>query len=247
MRCPACQARNPETADWCSQCYASLRPPEPPPPPPASAPPASPERAPEPATVPSPAGGEATPDGRERAVSDPDAVGYVSRDGRFRRTEEGLDWRCPVCDEWSPIERTTCVTCGAPFAADTDRGPEPGERMTETGALLASAALPGLGHILMGRAGGGTARAILYVTWLIGGLLLVGAAARAAQPILPAIPLLLGALIVWSATLLDAVNLHRGRPQELLKPRTLLWLTVGVMGATMFSFAGAAFTVTAGS
>lgn len=244
MRCPACQAHNPDSAEWCTQCYGSLRAPEPAPPAaapattPATASPADPPATASPATGPGPA------EDTSPASGDPSAVGYVSEDGRFRRTEEGLDWRCHVCDAWNPIERTTCSTCSAPFAAETTSGPEPGELVDESVALLAAALLPGLGHILMKRTGVGIARALLYVTWLVGGLLLLFSAARAGQSALPSAPLLLGAVALWAATLLDTITLHRGTGQELLQPRVLLWLTVGVMGATMLAFAAATFTVT---
>jgi hypothetical protein len=245
VRCPACTAHNPDSADWCGQCLAPLRTT-----PPAEEPaPAAPAAAPTdtvaaPAARTSGAIADGTPDRTSGAVAPDLATG---RDRRFRRTEEGVDWRCAVCDAWTPMERTTCAVCGAPFVVDAaDRGPAPGERLSETAALLTSALLPGLGHGLMGRAGAGTARAILYLTWLVGGLVLLFSAVGAGQSALPAVPLLAGAVGLWLATMADALALQRGSDTELLRPRVLLWVTVGVMGLTMLTFAAAAFSMTSG-
>jgi len=95
--------------------------------------------------------------------------------------------------------------------------------------VVASALLPGLGHLIAGRTGSGAARAVLAVLWLVGGIALVvvadGAVAR-----LPGVVLLAGAVSVWAATLADAAELARGGVRELLAVRTLLWLVVVVTG-----------------
>lgn len=250
MRCPACGARNPETAAWCSQCFATL---------------GEPGTAPEPAEEPGPALAPSADTGAPTGATGPregatsaqqrstgsvgattavDRGGAVGGDHRFRTTDEGIDWRCEVCDGWSPIERTTCATCGAPFARAVDAGgPEPSELLSENAALVASVALPGLGHYLMGRRGQGVARAAVFLTWFVGGLVLLASALGASASILPAVPLLAGALVVWLASVADALTVHRGRGQELLRPRVLLWLTVVVIGATMLSFAAAALSL----
>lgn len=250
MRCPACGARNPETAAWCSQCFTTL-----------GEPGTAPEHAEESDPAPAPSAateaptGAARPDGATTTAQQPstDAAGATTAvgradtaggDHRFRTTDEGIDWRCEVCDGWSPIERTTCATCGAPFARAVDAGgPEPSELLSENGALVASIALPGLGHYLMGRRGQGVARAAVFLTWFVGGLVLLASALGASASILPAVPLLAGALVVWLASVADALTVHRGRGQELLRPRVLLWLTVVVIGATMLSFAAAALSL----
>lgn len=246
MRCPACGARNPDTAEWCSQCYTTLTEPEPAPDP---APGPGPEPDPPPpdasrsGAVPSPARGAATT-GTAGAGATAGGGGVVGTSERFRQTDEGIDWRCEVCDSWSPIERTTCATCGAAFARAVDAaGPEPSELVSENAALVASIAMPGLGHYLMGRRGQGVARMGVFLTWFVGGLVLLASALGAGASILPAVPLLAGAVIVWLASVADALTLHRGRGQELLRPRVLLWLTVVVIGATMLSFAAAAMSL----
>jgi len=235
VRCPTCQALNPESAEWCSQCYASLRPPEP-------VEVAPPE--PAPAEV-APTAGAPDSQVADSQVDGSQVVGYVSDDGRFRRTEDGLDWRCEVCDSWNPIERTTCATCGEGFGRSiAEPAPDPAAAVDRSVALLTSAALPGWGHYLMGRKAQGIARGALFITWFVGGVLLLGSALRADQSITPALPLLLGAVLLWGLTMLDVVTVHTGRGRELLQPRTLLWLTVSVIGMTVLSFTAAALSVT---
>lgn len=218
MRCPACGARNAGSADWCSLCYAPLRT-EPPVAPPPEAP------APDTPTTGAP-------------------TGTTSRDGRFRRTEEGLDWRCAACETWNPIERQTCVSCSAPFT----RAFAPEEAQTppdvsEPVAVGTSLLLPGVGHVLLGRSAAGALRIILYVTWLIGGLVLLRAAAGSGQPVLPAVPLLVGALVVLVASVVETQRTVTGDETVLLTPRVTLWLVVAVLGALMLSFFAATMAV----
>lgn len=104
---------------------------------------------------------------------------------------------------------------------------------------MVSAILPGLAHLLMGRAATAFARAVLYLVWLIGGAALLRAALSSDQPVLPALPLLAGALVVWVATLSDSLVVARGFGTELLRPRVFLWLVVAVLGSVMAAFVAA--------
>jgi hypothetical protein len=254
MRCPSCGARNREGADWCTQCYEPM-------PADGAAPAAS---GPDPAasgSAPAASGPPPAPPVEEVAVP---TGGYSPReellhaaeaatreveptqtsDPRFRRTSEGLDWRCEVCESWNPIEVLRCRSCGQPFARTVgDEEPEPSSYVSESTALVASMLLPGLGHVLMKRTATGVGRAILYSTWVVGGALLLVSAIGAGQAALPAIPLLLGALIIWAGSLYDTLHLHRGSGTELLRPRILLWLAVVVIGMLLLSFLGSALTV----
>lgn len=229
MRCPACGARNAETADWCSLCYAALRVE----PPVAEPPVADPARAEPSATGPA----VAAPGGPEPATS---------RDGRFRRTEEGLDWRCDACETWNPIERQTCVTCSEPFTRTlAPEAPATVPPVSETRAVGASILLPGAGHVLLGRSAAGALRIILYVTWAVGGVVLLRAAAGSGQGILPAVPLLLGALVVLVASVIEVQRTVSGDDTVLLTPRVTLWLVVAVLGGLMVSFLAATMAVQA--
>jgi TM2 domain-containing membrane protein YozV len=208
MRCPACGATNPDQAPWCGQCYHDLR--EPTPPAAGPAPPAG-----EPGAPPVP------------PATDPSVSG-------FRRVGDRVEWTCVRCGTSNDIDELHCGVCGAPISAryeEPEREPEPREWTT---ALALSAVIPGAGHIALGRHGTGIARALLFATWLVGGVVLAGAGGAAA-----AAPLYLGAAVLWAGSLLDLHLLRRGA-RELLAGRTLLWLVVGVLvltGVGMFAAA----------
>lgn len=234
MRCPACGAHNTDRAEWCGQCYAPLR--ETP------APVHEPTREPvDDATAPP----EPSEPARDRVSPEP-ASTVVGTDARFRHTDEGIDWRCARCEHWNPIERRTCSTCGAAFTETMDAaedGDGAGARFGESIVTVATGALPGLGHILLGATIDGAARLVTYVLWLAGGVLMLVEAIDTGGPVLPSLPLLLGAAVVWIASLVDVVNLARGRQQQVLRPRVLLWLVVVVVGGLMLSFLASASRV----
>jgi hypothetical protein len=209
VRCPACGARNSDHADWCTQCYADLRGPVP---------------AAETELEPAPPGGVATPDLRGRGGRHPDAT---ARD--VRTVDGGVEWRCATCGGWTPLGAPRCGTCDAPRQGFGDSTPPPAVDRGARGRLvLASALLPGLGHLLTGRTGTGAARLILAVSWLLGAV----AVLRSAGQVLPAAPLLLGVAVIWAGSLRDVLALVDGGP-ELLTSRVLLWLTAGVILALL--------------
>lgn len=219
MRCPACGARNSGGAGWCTQCYAPLGD--------ATAPPPV-----EVATGPRP---DPAPEGPASATS------ASARD--VRTVGDEVEWRCARCRDWSPLLAEACRTCGGPrtgFGGPVNR---PAAGPTDRGrAVAASVLLPGLGHLLAGRAGTGIARLLLGLSWLVGGVA-IAAGADGGGRALPAIPLLLGAVIVWAASIRDAAVLGTG--DELLRPRVLAGLTVAVVG-TLLLAAVAATTAGAG-
>lgn len=249
IRCPECGARNSSGAQWCTQCYTSLAAPAafaqdpepgasdtgvpaapdasptgspPPPPPPPGAQPADDDGLLPP---PPPEPGQATP------VSEPRML--RSGDGRFRETDEGLEWVCGVCSEWNPIERVTCTVCSTPFGRSLG-SEEPVERPDVPPAVLtvASLVLPGAGHWLLEMRGAAVLRAVLGIVWGAGGLTLFLQARASGQSFLPAIPLLLGWAVVAAGSANDAVVEGGGGGTRVLTGRFLLWLTLGVVGGT---------------
>ncbi len=241
MRCPACGAHNPDSAEWCTQCFAALT----------QGPPG--ETQPEPAIG---VVGQREP-GAQPIEDDPGALvdtaadadreraedggSVTTADSRFRRTSEGIDWQCEVCEVWNPIERTTCKSCHQPFARTVADAPSaPTRQVSESTALLTSALVPGTGHILLGRTASGVARAVMFIIWLAGGLVLLREASASQQSILPAVPLLAGALVLWLATTVDVLALVQGSRTEILRPRVFLWLAIGVLGLVMVSFLASA-------
>jgi hypothetical protein len=224
MRCPTCGATNRPDAGWCTQCYTRFGT-------------AADER---------PDSEEPTPSGERPAADHAGTAGAAppadeSRSGRGVRERDGeVEWRCSSCGGWTPFGSAACATCGAPpqgLLPDEGRRADPVRR--DRPVVAASALLPGLGHMLAGRVAAGVARAILALLWLVGGVtILVGATGAVAR--LPGVVLLLGAAALWAGTLVDAAELARGGTQELLSPRALLWLVVGVTGLLLVALAGAA-------
>lgn len=203
MRCPACGARNRPDAAWCTQCY-------------------------EPTTAEARRTGVAA---GERGVPAADAPPAATRDvgdgdvrDRDVRDRDGeVEWRCGACGTWSPLLAPTCAGCGTPR---TGFGEAPPRRDVHVGAgavLVASGLLPGLGHVLAGRLGTGLARALLFVLWAAGGLVLLRGTGGAAGGTV----LVLGALVVWAASLVDVTRLDTAHP-PLLGPRRLGMLVLVV-------------------
>lgn len=223
IRCPSCGARNHPDAAWCTQCYVRL---DEPPPPPATPPPP-------PATPPPPAPGVPAHPDAARTSGDGAPDGELrSGEGRFRQADDGLEWRCEVCQEWNPIERVTCRVCSTPFGRspgdDTRPRPDVAPGLLVGGSLV----LPGLGHWLLELRGAAVLRLLLALVWGIGGITLFLNARASGQSFLPAVPLLLGWAIVAAGSANDAYVEGGGTGQVVLSGRTLLWVTTGVVGGT---------------
>lgn len=142
MRCAGCGQRNPDTADWCGRCYASLRAVEP-------------AREPQPApAVPAKA---AVPDGLRRR----DGALEWECPGCGRWTAvESLD--CSACGVTIAVQGE-----GGDPAAIARRLSQPW-----VAVLALTAVVPGAGHIGLGRYGPGLARALLFAAWVVGGVAL---------------------------------------------------------------------------
>lgn len=213
IRCANCSATNPDSAPWCGQCYTSFSAPTP----------ARDER-----PLPSPEPAAATATGPATTVRE---------SGGFRRADDDrLEWECVNCGTYNPLDLTACEVCGTSFGARFEdasqaRGPADYAR-----ARRSSAVLPGLGHLQLGLAGSGLARILLFVIWAAGAIALALSGARG---IIAALPLLIGAISVYGASLLDLDRLRTGKP-ELLAGRALLWLVVGVtLGTLLLVFVSA--------
>lgn len=208
IRCPSCGASNPEAAAWCNQCYVT----------PAES---------------RPAQGPLDLDAEDSTTLDATLDATFEERPAFRRTEAGFEWACPRCGTYTSLDVYTCVECGTPITELTEAPPAQPAATNWQVAFLFSAALPGAGHMAMGRVGQGLARAVLYVLWLVSGLL-----ALAGGGALAAVPLLLGAAALWVTGLVDLQQLRQGGT-EVLTGRVLLWLVVGVIGLTLLSLFGA--------
>lgn len=198
MRCPACGATNPDTAAWCGQCYHRF----------------DAEPVDEKPTLPPPSANGDTPRPLER----------VPTEG-FRRHGDEVQWQCPRCEHYNAIELQRCEVCATPFV-ERFRDDEPPAPRNWTAALALTAFAPGAGHLSIGRYGSGTARLLLFVTWMLGAFLLL--TSGGGQGLIVAMPLLLGSAVVWGVSLIDIYRLQHG-DAELLVGRRVLWLVVGVL------------------
>src|SRR5688572_17351873 len=106
MQCPHCGATNPDSAQWCGQCYRRFDE--------AAATPTTPNGQPAEAVpvtethdvvaldVPAAPATRATPPLQ-------DAAGAIRREG------DRIEWSCPQCEHINPIELPNCEVCGAAF------------------------------------------------------------------------------------------------------------------------------------
>jgi hypothetical protein len=222
MRCPDCGARNADAAAWCTQCYQRLEGPSA-----ASAEVGAGERR---------ASREASsePDDPAAVPTPPPipAAARAAEERDIRVDGDQVEWRCARCAGWTPLEQPSCAACGSARVGFTPTGAAAAPAIVPTGAapLVASALLPGLGHLLVGLPGSGVARVLLWLLWAGGaGLTLVSVGVTST-----ALVLTLAATALWAITLQDLSRLADGRPQ-LLTGRVLAWSVVGVTAALVLS------------
>lgn len=177
MRCPTCGALNPAGAAWCGQCLTRFD------------------------------GGEVagtSPTPEPVIPARPEGPGRDAQARDVRTVAGEVEWRCRACDGWNPLLDPACTTCGTArggFGTPTAVAPT---TTSLRALLLASAVWPGAGHVLAGRRGSGTARALLWALWA-GGAWSLGPATGASRA--PSLVLASGALLLWVATLRDTAVL----------------------------------------
>lgn len=154
QRCSACGGLNPPQAQWCGQCLARFEQSSPPPPPVAETPAADhvSDGLPDPDLV--------AP--KPRAVS----PGTQPAQGvPFEVTDQGITWKCSICDAVNPLEHSTCEVCSAPFAK-TVLPEEVKPARDPNMAAMVSLFMPGAGHAYLGLWGQAIARAVVSL-WVI--------------------------------------------------------------------------------
>jgi hypothetical protein len=209
-RCPNCGALVSEDAEWCGQCFTSLREPEPPP---VAAP-----------TAPAAEAADAT--GAAPSADAPETA----------RSEEpvGAFWPCPVCGTRNPVVLEACEVCGTPFAAvmrgDTRRDADP------DAAFRRSLLFPGLGHAMLGYPLDGFARGAVFALAVLVAILLPLSVPTTALTILAVVLSVAAAagIYVLSAAEVGRLAQRRGL---LIESRFLLWGAVGLMMVTVGAIA----------
>jgi hypothetical protein len=132
-RCPSCNALVSADAEWCGQCFASLR--------------TTPT--PEPVTT-------AVP-----PVARPQE-GTEEGGPRQREKPASLTWPCPTCGSLNDIALDLCSVCGTSFG-QLLREERASPTISPRDAFLWSLTFPGVGHAKAGRAPDGIARGTLFV------------------------------------------------------------------------------------
>lgn len=203
-RCPHCGALVSETADWCTQCFQSLRKDAGQP----QAAPAEPE--PEPVTTETLVGGRKDPEG----------------DGAEGPKKEPL-WACPACQSENDLDMTLCPVCGTPFARLFD-DPAENPRIAPDKAALYGL-LPGYGHLRCGKSGDAVARMVFAAGCVA--LILMFALFSEAGVLSMAITGFFSFLLLFSIgeSSMDARRVAAGE-RELMTARLLLWVFVGAFG-----------------
>lgn len=215
-RCPRCGGLVAADAEWCGQCFAPLR----------GGP--DPGGAPETATLPAPAGRAV---GRlSRRVPEPRPGERPS----IRKIDDRLIWDCPACDLENPIENAACTRCGTSFGAlFQEEGA--GRRTLEPGrALGLSLLFPGVGHMALGRAAEGLARAVIFL-WSLASLLVI-VFARSGRSLGPVVGLVAVYVAVSGGLyVLTAVDARRAAVGEdpVIGSRALLYGSSGLMLLTV--------------
>lgn len=173
--------------------------------------------------------GQPAPAPTAPTVPEPTPPPVAAGDDALVRTRDGaVEWRCRRCESWTSIDLTRCAVCGAEFGEDTTT--EEVRAVSPTTALAASILVPGAGHVMLGRIGTGIARGVIAWIWLLGGIALTTSATASDQTPISGVLLLLGAIGVWVASLIDLQTALAGRRDELLEPKVLVWVVAGVVG-----------------
>jgi RNA polymerase subunit RPABC4/transcription elongation factor Spt4 len=216
-RCPNCHALVSADAEWCGQCFTSLRP-------------VRPEQAP-PAV-----------EAAAQASVPASVAGGVPSGAPDRGDRPAPTWTCPTCQHVNAIELDVCEVCGTAFAAlfrQDEARPSVDPRTAFTRSLL----FPGLGHRALGRGADGLARAVLFV-WTFGTTLLILSAGLSSGPVAGLFSMyLLLSLTVYVLTAFEAYRMAQG-DGPIVSSRVLLWgavslVLVSVLMATFIIFSAA--------
>lgn len=212
-RCPTCGALVSVDADWCGQCYASLR-----------APADEPVRhAPVAAATEGRVGPAAE---KEAGAQSPEPTSSAP----VPASEAEPAWPCPVCGNLNLIELNLCAVCGTSFAR-LFQDAEPGPRVSPRDAVVWSLALPGLGHWKSGRPLDGMVWMAISL-WTVGTVVLMLLSRTGSSGLGPTVPLLVvfaaAIVVLWVTSALDAHRIASGvRP--LVTSRALLWGSVALV------------------
>jgi hypothetical protein len=213
-RCPNCQALVSADAEWCGQCFTSLR------------------TEPEPATGPGPA---------QARGPDPGVSGIQVSADPSAPDAPTARWTCPACEHENALDSDVCEICGTSFGALFREG-ERRPSVEPRDALIRSLIFPGLGHRLAGYGPDGIARGALFLyTFGTTVLILVSGVSNSLVWMLLLYGSL--SLAIYALTAMEAYRLAQGGG-PIVSSRVLLWgivslILVSVLMAAFIIFAAA--------
>jgi hypothetical protein len=221
-RCPDCGALVAIDADWCGQCYASLKEPEAP----TNGTPSETALGPSiVAAAPTELGEEVSqiaaatePQETEPSETQPQEAGPEGA---------GPTWKCPVCERPNTMDLNICPACGTPFGRLFQEPEKPSEIPAKDAAAW-SILLPGVGHLKAGRTMDGVARLVL-LAWTVGTLAVLLVARFGKGGLGPTASLvylfLIATALLYVESAVDAYRVAGGDP-PLVSPRVLMWAVV---------------------
>jgi hypothetical protein len=199
-RCPDCGALVSPDAEWCGQCFRSLREPDP----------------------------EPEPAARTAVERSTVASGAAEGVSSATRAPSGTPtWPCPACEHENPIEADACLVCGTTFAT-LMRQDEAAPSVDPKDALAASLLFPGLGHRKVGRGLDGLARGVLFSVLAAMAITVFVSGVRSPGTFGVFALFLTGALVVYFGSAYEAYRLAEGG-EPLVSSRALLWATVAII------------------
>lgn len=244
MRCPNCNALNPDAAEWCGQCFtrfdktkASVG--------------VEADRRGQQAPVPAPETPIPRPE-RKRIIglSELQEAPVIYDRGFLRQQRKLIGWQCGNCGRRNSMDTNMCVECGATLFASFDltrakQGAEEPKveqerkpRPPSIAALLSI--IPGLGQLYVGRIGDGIARLLVAAWWIPAGLFLATSGPLLWVGIL--FLLAMGGLVALSVADAYRQAIHPDAA-SLLTKQMLLYSNVALVSLTAFGGLVALFVI----
>lgn len=163
-------------------------------------------------------------------MADPAALRAVGTErGAFKVSDEGIKWRCSVCDHENALNLQYCAVCGAPFAEAIKPKEEPRPQRDAGMAAMISLFMPGAGHAYLGLWPEAITRAVVSL-WVL--VVVFAGLLQGDIPGSNALAITFGsvAFALWVISAHDAYREARGETRQvLLKGRMYLYLVLGLL------------------
>lgn len=154
----------------------------------------------------------------------PAAPTVAQKRGVFTVDESGITWHCTICDHQNPLDAPVCAVCGALFA-DVVRPATPRIERDPNTVAMYSLFFPGAGHWYLGLKAAAIARGVISTYAILVAVLgAIGGSSLMAGTFTTA------AFALWIVAAHDAYReARREEAQVLLKPRTLVYVMLGLL------------------